>query len=203
MRFRTTILQSDKTATGIRIPDEIVEALGAGKRPPVRVTINGYTYRSTVAVMGGAYMVGVSADNRAGAGVKGGDEVDVDIELDTAQREVDVPPDFAAALDAEPDARRTFEGLSPQQQGLARVADRRREDRRDARSAASRSRSRPWPRGPGALMSSKSVAEKLLSSRSRASGCRTPAAATSSNHCPRACATSTGRRRQRSRDLRG
>jgi uncharacterized protein YdeI (YjbR/CyaY-like superfamily) len=57
-------------------------------------------------------MVGVSADNRAGAGVNGGDEVDVDIELDTAPREVTLPPDFAEALDAEPDARRTFNGLS-------------------------------------------------------------------------------------------
>jgi hypothetical protein len=112
MRFRTTILQGGKTATGIQIPDEIVEGLGSGKKPAVRVTINGYTYRSTVAVMGGVYMVGVSADNRAGAGVAGGDEVDVDIELDTAPRIVEVPPDFAAALDAEPAARSTFDGLS-------------------------------------------------------------------------------------------
>jgi hypothetical protein len=112
VRFHTTILQGDKTATGIQIPDEVVEGLGAGKRPPIRVTMKGYTYRSTVAVMGGVYMVGVSADNRAGAGVKGGDEVDVDIELDTAPREVSVPPDFATAMDAEPGARRTFEGLS-------------------------------------------------------------------------------------------
>ena len=91
MRFHTTILQGDKTATGIRIPDEIVEALGSGKRPPITVTINGYTYRSSIAVMGGAYMVGVNADNRIGAGVAGGDEVDVEIELDTAPREVSVP----------------------------------------------------------------------------------------------------------------
>jgi hypothetical protein len=112
MRFRTTILQSDKTATGIRVPDEVVAALGAGKRPAVTVTINGFTYRSTIAVMGGVFMVGVSAENRAGAGVAGGDEVDVDIELDTAPREVTVPPDLAAALDAEPAARATFERLS-------------------------------------------------------------------------------------------
>lgn len=117
MRFHTTILQGDKTATGIRIPDEVVEALGAGKRPPIRVTIDGFTYRSTVAVMGGAYMVGVSAENRAGAGVAGGDEVDVDIELDTAPREVVVPADFAEALDAEPEARRTFDGLSNSNKG--------------------------------------------------------------------------------------
>jgi hypothetical protein len=112
MRFRTTILQSGKTATGIQIPDEVVESFGAGKRPPVAVTIKGYTYRSTVAVMGGVYMVGVNADNRAGAGVAGGDQVDVDIELDTAPREVSVPADFAAALGATPAARAFFDTLS-------------------------------------------------------------------------------------------
>ena len=112
VRFHTTILQTDKTATGIRVPDEIVAALGSGKRPAVTVTIHGFTYRSTVAVMGGVFMVGVSAENRAGAGVAGGDEVDVDIELDTAPREVTVPAEFAAALDAEPNARRTFDALS-------------------------------------------------------------------------------------------
>jgi hypothetical protein len=112
MRFRTTILQSGKTATGIQVPQEVVEALGSGRRPAVRVTITGYTYRSTVAVMGGAYMVGVSAEHRAGAGVAGGDEVDVDIQLDTAPRQVSVPADLDAALAAEPDARRTFDGLS-------------------------------------------------------------------------------------------
>jgi hypothetical protein len=112
MRFHTTLLQSGGTATGIRVPDEVVEALGSGKRPRVTVTINGYTYRNTIAVMGGEYMVGVSAEHRAGAGVAGGDEIDVDIELDTAPREVTVPDDFAAALDAEPAARATFDGLS-------------------------------------------------------------------------------------------
>ena len=117
MRFRTMIKQSGKTATGIRVPDAIVEGLGAGKRPAVRVTINGFTYRSTIAVMGGAYMVGVSAENRAGARVAGGDEVDVDIELDTAPREVTLPADFGAALDAEPEARRTFNKLSNSNKG--------------------------------------------------------------------------------------
>ena len=72
MRFHTIILHSGKNTTGIRVPEEVVEALGAGRRPAVRVTINGYTYRSTVAVMGGAYMVGVNAENRAGARVAGG-----------------------------------------------------------------------------------------------------------------------------------
>ena len=117
MRFRTTVEQSGKTATGIRVPDAIVDGLEAGRRPAVRVTINGFTYRSTIAVMGGVYMVGVSAENRAGAHVAGGDEVDVDIELDTAPREVTLPPDFAAALDAEPEARHTFDKLSNSNKG--------------------------------------------------------------------------------------
>ena len=112
MRFRTTLEQGGKTATGIRVPDEIVERLGSGKRPAVTVTINGHSYRSTVAVMDGAYMVSVSAENRAAAGISAGDEVDVELELDTAPREVTVPDDFAAALDAAPDARRAFDGLS-------------------------------------------------------------------------------------------
>lgn len=112
MKFRTTLLQADKNATGIQIPDEVVASLGAGKRPPVRVTINGYTYRNTVAVMGGVFMVGVSAEHRKGANVAGGDEVDVDIELDTEPRVVTVPPDFQAALDNDVAAKRCFEGLS-------------------------------------------------------------------------------------------
>ncbi len=112
MRFRTTIELGGKTATGIRVPAEVVEQLGSGKRPPVRVTINGHTYRSTVAVMGGQFMVGVSAENRAAAGVAAGDEVDVDIELDTEPRRVDVPPDLATALDRDAAARRNFDGLS-------------------------------------------------------------------------------------------
>ena len=112
MRFHTTILQEGKTATGIQVPEEIVTALGSGKRPKVAVTINGYTYRSSIAPMNGVFMVGVSSDVRAAAGVAGGDEVDVDIMLDTAPRVVTVPDDFAAALDAAPRARATFESLS-------------------------------------------------------------------------------------------
>lgn len=112
MRFRTTIVQSGKNTTGIQVPDEVVEALGSGKRPAVKVTVNGYSYRSTVASMSGVFMVGLSAEHRAGAGVGGGDEVEVDLELDSAPREVTVPPELVAALDAEPAARATFDGLS-------------------------------------------------------------------------------------------
>jgi hypothetical protein len=112
VRFRTTILQEGKTAMGFEVPADVVEGLGAGKRPPVRVAINGYTYRSTVAVLGGRYMIGVSSENRGPAGVTGGEMVDVDLELDTAPRVLDVPPDLAAALDANPAARAKFETLS-------------------------------------------------------------------------------------------
>jgi Bacteriocin-protection, YdeI or OmpD-Associated/Domain of unknown function (DUF1905) len=112
MKFSTTILLNGKTATGIEVPTEVIEALGAGQKPPVRVTIGSHTYRSTVARRGERYLVGVSAENRAGAGVAAGDEVDVDIELDTEPREVAVPADFGAALDDDADAKGFFEGLS-------------------------------------------------------------------------------------------
>ena len=112
MRFHATIELGGKTATGFEVPDDVVTALGAGRRPPVRVTIGGHTYRSTVASMGGRFMVGVSAQNRTAAGVAAGDEVDVDLELDTEPREVAVPEDLAAVLDGEPEARRLFDGLS-------------------------------------------------------------------------------------------
>jgi hypothetical protein len=115
--FRTTILGTGRTTAGIEVPESAVEALGAGKRPPVVVTMNGYTYRNTVAVMGGTYMIGVSNEHRAASGLAAGDEVDVVLELDTAPRTVELPADFAAALDAEPAARATFDKLSNSNKG--------------------------------------------------------------------------------------
>ncbi len=111
-KFQTTILKAGKTATGICIPDDIIEKLGAGKKPPIKVTLNGYTYRSTVAVMGGKFMVGVNADVRGAANVKGGDKLIVDIELDTKVREVTPSPDFKKALDNNSKAKKFFETLS-------------------------------------------------------------------------------------------
>ncbi len=112
MKFHTTIKQSEGTATGIEIPDEVVAGLGPGKKPPVKMNVNGYAYRSTVATIDGRFMVGFSADHRAASGLKGGDQVDVDIELDTEPRTVDVPADLQSALDAEPAAQATFDKLS-------------------------------------------------------------------------------------------
>jgi hypothetical protein len=112
MKFQATILLAGKTATGIEVPPEVVEGLGSGRKPPVRVTIGRHTYRSTVAARGDRFLVGVSAENREQAGVAAGDEVEVQIELDTQPREVTVPSDLAAALADDPQARQLFDGLS-------------------------------------------------------------------------------------------
>ncbi|MEK6720143.1 MAG: YdeI/OmpD-associated family protein [Chloroflexota bacterium] len=112
MRFRATIQLEGKTATGFRVPPEVVAALGRGKRPPVRVTIGPHTYRSTVAAYGDVFMLPLSAENRDRSGVAAGDEVDVELELDTEPRVLEVPADFDAALQADADARRTFDALS-------------------------------------------------------------------------------------------
>ena len=112
MQFRAILEAAGRTATGFRVPPDVVEALGHGKRPPVTVTIGGHTYRNTVAVYDGEYWLGVSAANRAAAGVAAGDELDVTLELDTAERVVEVPSDLAAALAADPAARAAFGALS-------------------------------------------------------------------------------------------
>ncbi|MPZ00177.1 MAG: DUF1905 domain-containing protein [Actinophytocola sp.] len=112
MRFRATLELGGKTATGIEVPPEVVAELGSGKRPKVRVRLNDYTYRSSVASMGGRFMLPVSAEVRAGANVAAGDEVDVELTLDTEPRTVAVPDDLAAAFDSEPEARRAFDALS-------------------------------------------------------------------------------------------
>ena len=111
--YTTTILKDDeKNATGIPVLAEVIAALGAGKRPPVVVHIGGHSYRSTVAAYGDVYMLPLSAEHRLAAGVAAGDEVEVDLELDSEPRTVTVPADLAEALDRDADARRFFDGLS-------------------------------------------------------------------------------------------
>jgi len=110
--FVSSVLKAkDKSATGIPVPAEVVDALGAGKRPPVKATINGYTYRTTIASMRGTFMLSLSAENRGAAGVEAGDAVEVTLTLDTEPRTVDVPDDLAAAL-AERGGREAFDALS-------------------------------------------------------------------------------------------
>lgn len=110
--FRATVELSGKTATGLQVPAEIVQALGTGKRPAVRVTVGHHTYRTTIGSMGGRFLIPLSADNRAAAGVAAGDEVNVIVEADTATREVTVPDDLAQALADHPAAVRFFDTLA-------------------------------------------------------------------------------------------
>ena len=112
MRFRTRVLRAGKTATGVEVPAKVVEALGSTKRPLVKVTINGYTYRNAIAPMGGVFMLGISEEVRNRSGVQGGDTIDVDVELDTQPREVKVPPELAKALAKDAKAKKYFESLS-------------------------------------------------------------------------------------------
>jgi bacteriocin resistance YdeI/OmpD-like protein/uncharacterized protein DUF1905 len=108
--FRTTLLQTGNNV-GIEVPEEVVLGFDAGKRVPVSVTLNGHTYSSTIGVMGGKYLVPVSAAIRKAAGVAGGEEHDVTLEHEAGPRTVDVPADLEAAL-AEAGVREAFDALS-------------------------------------------------------------------------------------------
>ena len=112
MKFKSTLFLAGKTATGLRVPEETVLALGAGKRPPVKVTINGYTYRSTIAPMCGEYFIPVAAAIRDASNCKAGDKLEVTVELDTEPRIVDVPKDFQKLLSKNAVAKSFFDNLS-------------------------------------------------------------------------------------------
>ncbi len=112
IKFRSVLLLSGKTATGFKVPEEIVKSLGESRKPPVSVTINGYTYRSSIAFMGGVFMLPVSADVRANTGLAAGDEAEVKLEPDNKPREVMMPADFNKALNNNKNAKEFFEGLS-------------------------------------------------------------------------------------------
>ena len=103
----------DGNNTGLVVPAEVIAALGSSKRPPVIVSLAGYSYRSTVAVMGGVFMIPLSKANREAAGVQGGDQVEVTLELDLTPRTVELPDDLAAALEAKPGARAAFDAAAP------------------------------------------------------------------------------------------
>lgn len=112
MQFTATIELGGKTATGIPVPEEVVLGLGRGKRVPVVVTVGGYSYRSTVAAYNGTYMLPLAAEHREAAGVAAGQEVVVDLEVDDAPREVQVPEDLARALAADGVTQAAFDRLS-------------------------------------------------------------------------------------------
>jgi hypothetical protein len=111
MKFRATLELHGKTATGITVPPDVVESLGGGKRPAVTVTLKKHSYRTTIAPMGGVFLIPVSSEHRSAAGIKAGDLLDVVVELDAAPREVEVPADLAAAL-KKAGLLKAFDGLS-------------------------------------------------------------------------------------------
>ncbi len=138
MQFTTTIHQEPgKNHAGIPVPAEVVEALGAGKRPLVVVTVGKHTYRSSIASMGGQFMISMSAANRTAADVSGGDVVEVEIEVDTAPRTVEVPEALAAALTEDRAAAAAFEALSNSRKSriTLSVADAKTEETRQRRVA--------------------------------------------------------------------
>lgn len=112
MMFRAELEATGKNTAGFEVPEAVVDELGGGQRPKVVVRIQGYEFRTSIARMGGRYLLGVSAERRADAGVAAGDVLDVEVELDTAERTVEVPADLAAALAEQPAAKSFFESLS-------------------------------------------------------------------------------------------
>ena len=117
MRFSGTLDLRTKTATTISVLEGVITGLGGGKRPRVAVTLTGtgagaHSYAATIGIMAGDFLLPVSSEVRAAAGIAAGDLVDVDIELDAAPREVVVPADLAEALAGEPGGREFFDGLS-------------------------------------------------------------------------------------------
>lgn len=111
VEFQTTVAATGNK-TGIVVPDELIERLGAGRRPAVAVNLNGYEYRNTVGVMGGKHMVSISAAVRKATGLKGGDPISVRLTVADTPRQVDIPDDLARALSAEPDVAAFFAKLS-------------------------------------------------------------------------------------------
>ena len=138
MDFTAELELHGRTATGIEVPEAVVLGLGGGKRAPVVATINGFSYRSTVAPYNGVYLLPVSAEIRSGAGIAAGDVLSVGLVLDTAKREVEVPEDMAAAIDADPAARDFFPSLSfSNQRGYVDwITQAKRQETRAARVAA-------------------------------------------------------------------
>jgi hypothetical protein len=135
IQFRAS-LQQRGPAAAVVLDDDQIAALGKGqKRFPVVATVNGYTWRTSVARMGGEFLVGLNKDVRSSAGVAAGDEVDVILELDGAPREVEVPAALAAALASDSKAKAAFDGMAyTHRKEYARWIDEaKRDDTRDRR----------------------------------------------------------------------
>ena len=110
--YTTIVKRSGKNATGLQVPDEVVAALGTSRSPKVKATVNGYTWRGTVQVVDGVFMLSLSADHREAAGVHADEQVTVALELDEEPRTVEIPPDLKAALAEKAGALEAFEVLA-------------------------------------------------------------------------------------------
>lgn len=139
MRFSSELESSGGNKAGFVVPDDVVEKLGGGGRPRVTVTVDGFTYRSSIARMGDRYMVGMSIERRDAAGVTVGDTYEIEVELDSAPREVELPDDLAAALDGAPAAKEFWQTLSysKQQWHVLQVTGAKKPETRAKRVAAS------------------------------------------------------------------
>jgi hypothetical protein len=139
MKFRAGLEATGKNTAGFEVPADVVDGLGGGGHPKVVVRLKGYEFRTSIAKMGGRYLLGVSAERRAEAGVAPGDVFDVEVELDTAERVIEVPDDLAAALAAEPEAKAFFDSLSYSKQSwhVLQVAGAKKAETREKRVAAS------------------------------------------------------------------
>ncbi|MEV0097308.1 YdeI/OmpD-associated family protein [Streptomyces sp. NPDC050738] len=111
MKFRAFV-EPPEPMRGLEVPSEVVTALDAGVRPPVTITVNGHSWKSRLALLRGRHLIGLSNASRRAAGVVTGDEVEVEVELDTEPRVVVEPDDFARALDEAPLARAAYDGLA-------------------------------------------------------------------------------------------
>ncbi|GAA2680914.1 YdeI/OmpD-associated family protein [Nonomuraea recticatena] len=111
MKFRT-LVEPPEPMRGLEVPPEVVEALGGGARPPVTITVNGHSWKSRIAILRGRHLLGLSNANRQAAGVATGEEIEVELELNTEPRVVVEPTDFARALDDDPAARTAFDRLT-------------------------------------------------------------------------------------------
>jgi Bacteriocin-protection, YdeI or OmpD-Associated/Domain of unknown function (DUF1905) len=109
-RFVAT-LEQHGSGTVVVVPFDLKEVFGSG-RPPVRATVNGYTFRTTLFTMGGRALLGLNREVREAAAVEGGQEASIELERDDEPRTLEVPSDLAAALDADPALRETFDGFS-------------------------------------------------------------------------------------------
>ena len=116
MDFTTELLATGGNTAGFVVPATVVEGLGAGRRPKVVVTVEGHTWRTSIASMDGRFLLGASAAVRASSGIAAGNTYLVELEVDTAPRTVEVPDDLAAALAASPTAAAAWAGLSYSQQ---------------------------------------------------------------------------------------